>query len=472
MLGKPIQFLSMAAALIWASAQAAGGAIITNVLPVNVTPTSFSILWRAFNSTPSIAVYADAAGITNLSGQLGVEAFPLRTGNPELAAGYDRRQNQRALQRKTQSLGYVMIRVSGCRAETTYYYRLYCSQPGSEPVVYPASGPLPSVTTEKENSFVVDDELLVLDVPGFDSYGRIVTLSNANASYCLAGVVGDGDGTNQVFFNASELFQLGGGGNFSVPGSQTFTADVLGLYGRPETRVDFSLTFSANLVAAAGNRDSMRTDFLTVSLGSVAVQSGQATNVPVEFNSSADLAEVSFALDLPADRLTNLAWEELAPELEPASATVTPQGATTFILHLATRSGQSITGPRQVGQLAFSAPAGQHSAFVPLNPQPLTAGRTDTTLVTNLFSQQGRAVVIGAEPLLEAGLKPDGTRELTLYGNPPANYGIEYSTSMGSPIVWTWLPAVFPLTNLSLVVPGLDPAADLIFYRAAELHNP
>ena len=103
----------MAAALIWASAQAAGGAIITNVLPVNVTPTSFSILWRAFNSTPSIAVYADAAGITNLSGQLGVEAFPLRTGNPELAAGYDRRQNQRALQRKTQSLGYELIRVSG-----------------------------------------------------------------------------------------------------------------------------------------------------------------------------------------------------------------------------------------------------------------------------------------------------------------------------------------------------------------------
>ena len=194
--------------------------------------------------------------------------------------------------------------------------------------------------------------------------------------------------------------------------------------------------------------------------------------MPVEFNSSANLAEVSFALDLPANSLTNLVWEELAPELEPASATVTPQGATTCILHLATRSGQSIAGPMQVGQLAFNTAAGQHAAFVPLNPQPLAAGSTDTTLVTNLCSQAGRAVVIGAEPLLEAGLKLDGTRELTLYGNPPANYGIEYSTSMGSPIVWTWLPTVFPLTNLYLVVPGLDPAADLIFYRAAELHNP
>ena len=335
-------------------------------------------------------------------------------------------------------------------------------------MVYPDFGPLPSVTTEQENSFVVDDQLLVLDVPGFDSYGRIVTLSNANASYCLAGVIGDGAGTNQVFFNPSELFGLAGGGNFGAPGSQQFTADVLGLYGRPHTRVDFTLTFNTNLTAAAGNRDSMRTDFLTVSLGSIVVQISQTTNVPVQFNSSANLAEVSFALELPANSLSNLVWEGLAPEFDPASATVTPQGATTCLLHLATRSGQAVTGPRQVGQLAFTAIAA-HSAFVPLNPQPLTAARTDTTLVTNLFSQAGRAVEIGPEPLLEADLQPGGTRALTLYGNPPTTYGIEYATNLAPPMAWTRLPATFPLTTLTFLVPGVDPAADLIIYRALEL---
>jgi hypothetical protein len=215
----------------------------------------------------------------------------------------------------------------------------------------------------------------------------------------------------------------------------------------------------------------MRTDFLTVSLGSVVLQTGQTTNVPVQFDSSANLAEVSFALELPANSLSSLAWEGLAPEFDPASATVTAQGPTTCLLHLATRSGLAVTGPKQVGQLAFTA-AMQHSAFVPLNPQSLAAGRTDTTLVTNLFSQAGRAVVIGPEPLLEAGFKPGGTRELTLFGNPPATYGIEYSTNLAGTATWTRLPANYPLTTLSAPVSGLDPAANLIFYRAVELPAP
>jgi hypothetical protein len=163
-----------------------------------------------------------------------------------------------------------------------------------------------------------------------------------------------------------------------------------------------------------------------------------------------------------------LVWERLAPEFDPAFATVTPQGATTCLLHLATRSGQAVTCPRQVGQLAFTAIAA-HSAFVPLNPQPLAAARTDTTLVTNLFTQAGRAVEVGSEPLLEAGLQPDGSRALMLYGSPPTTYGIEYSTNLAPPMAWIRLPATFPLTTLSFLVPGLDPAADLIIYRAVEL---
>jgi hypothetical protein len=467
---KPFRPLLLAGLLVGLSG--AWADTLTNVLPVNVTPTSFSILWSGVSATPSIAVYADAAGRTNLSSQLGVEAFPLRTGNPALAAGYDRRQDQVTLQHKTQGLGYALLRVTGCQPGTTYYYRLSHSRPRSVPVLVPPSGALPGVTTEKENSFVVDDQLLVLDVPGFDSYGRIVTLSNANASYCLAGVVGDGAGTNQVFFNTSDLFLLAGGGNFSVPGPQQFTADVLGIYGYPHTRVDFSLNFTTNLTAAVGNQDSMHTDFLTVSLGSVVMQTGHTTNVWVQFASSANLSEVSFLVDLSGNSLTNLAWDSLAAEFDPASATVTPQGPTTCLLHLATRSGQFITGSRQIGQLAFSAIPGQHSAFVAVKPQPLTASRTDTTLVTNLFSQPGRAVVIGPEPLLDAGFALDGTRQLTLYGNPATTYGIDYLTSLASPTTWIRLPTQFPLTTLSAPVQGLEPAASPIFYRAVELPGP
>src|SRR6266849_2845117 len=57
--------------------------LITNVSTVNVTPTSFSVVWAtAPTLTPLISVYADPGGVTNLAGQLGVEYYPLHTGDP------------------------------------------------------------------------------------------------------------------------------------------------------------------------------------------------------------------------------------------------------------------------------------------------------------------------------------------------------------------------------------------------------
>lgn len=465
---------ALAGALLWLGASPLAAGLITNVLPVNVTPTSFSVLWKGVNASPAIAVYADPDGRTNLTSQLEVEFLPLRTGDTRPAAGYERRQNQMTLQRRAKNRGYMLARVSGCLPATTYYYSVSGLPVGSRVAVYPESGPLPSVTTEKENSFILDDQVLALDVPGFDSYGRIVTLSNANASYCLASVVGDGvANSNFVFFNASDLFLLAGGGNFGAVGAQRFTADVLGLYGWPDTKVDFTVTFGTNLNTAGDTRDSMHTDFVTVTLGSVAVQTGQSTNVTVQLDSSANLSEVSFSVDLPAQTLTNLAWDGLAAEIDPASVLVSPPVTnTTWTLRLATRAGQFITGPRQVGQLVFTAVPGQHSSFLPLAPQPLNAARTDSTLVTNLFSQAGRAVVVGPEALLDASLNPDGSRALTLYGNPPVTYGIECATNLTGSAVWTLLPTTFPLTSVSAPVPQVDQNASVIFYRAVELgHN-
>ena len=115
--------LAICCALVLSALSAAAGTI-TNVTAANVTPSSFSVFWRApADTTPSIAVFSDPGGTTNLAGQLGIEAFPLHTGSPDLPAGYERRLGRAALQRKTQSYG-LMMRVTGCRPETTYYYRV------------------------------------------------------------------------------------------------------------------------------------------------------------------------------------------------------------------------------------------------------------------------------------------------------------------------------------------------------------
>jgi hypothetical protein len=103
-----------------------------------------------------------------------------------------------------------------------------------------------------------------------------------------------------------------------------------------------------------------------------------------------------------------------------------------------------------------------------LTLRQITAARTGAVLLTNLFGQSGRVVVIGPEPLLEAGLAA-GARSLMLYGNPATTYALEYTTDLAAPAVWTRLPDAIAVTGLALPVNGLDPAPDRIFYRAAEL---
>jgi len=467
-LPSPSPRLLLAALLLAAWLPLARADLITNVMPVNVTPSSFSILWRAGASTPSMAVFADANGTTNLAGKLGIEAFPLHTGNPSLPAGYDRRQSQALLRQQTQGHGLMLMRVSGCRPGTTYYYRLTSTPAGLSPVVYPPSGPLPSVTTGLENSFVINDQQLIIDVPGLDTSGCIVTLSNAAAPFCLAAVVGDGAGTNQAFFNLNDLLAAAGAGNFTPLGSQLFAADILEANGQADTFGQVTVTFGANLTTAAGNGLATGYEFVLAGLGSAILQTGQSTNVVVSFDSSTNIVDLSLALDVPPGHLTNLVLQGLAPEIDPLSATVTLQGGERVLLHLATRSGQFMTGSEQVAQLAFTAIAGAHSAFVPLTLRQITATKAGAVLATNLLGQSGRAVVIGPEALLEGRLGARGARSLNLYAKPFASYALEYTTNFKAPVVWTLLPRPIATTSMLSLVSGLDARQNRIFYRAVE----
>ena len=70
--------------------RADGALILTNVFAVNITPGSFSLVGTA-SVTPTIFVYADSGGVSNLAGQVGIEFYPLHTGDPTLTNSYDRR---------------------------------------------------------------------------------------------------------------------------------------------------------------------------------------------------------------------------------------------------------------------------------------------------------------------------------------------------------------------------------------------
>src|SRR5687767_7275582 len=120
----------LALALALAPVPGALALSISNVTVVNVTPGSFSVIWRTSSGTePGIAVFADAAGTVSLAGELGIEAFPVHTGSPEAANNYLRRQSKGGLRAKTRSYGLTQVRVTRCLPDTTYYFRLTSSAP-------------------------------------------------------------------------------------------------------------------------------------------------------------------------------------------------------------------------------------------------------------------------------------------------------------------------------------------------------
>lgn len=449
------------AVLLLLGAHAGQAASITNVAAVNVTPGSFTILCRS--SFPvSIAIFSDANGSTNLSGQLGIESYPLHTGNPDVPSGYSRRQSQAQLRQRTQALGFSLIRVTGCQPSTTYYYQLSSSQPS----VYPASGALPSVTTEQENAFVVDDQQLILDIPGLDNMGRVVTLTHTNASYPISAVIGDGVGTNQVFFNLNDLFHLATHRNILPTDPQTFDVNVLGPSGA-DVHAQFTVAFSPNFRSGQANVSSIGSEFFVLGIGSAVVQTGKGTNVPVRINSSSGLASVDVTLQVAPGHLSGLNLGSLAPEIDPVSVKVTIQSASNVVLHLPARAGQLISGNTEVARLAFNATAGQRSSFLPLTVKDVAAARPGNTLMTNLTLSSGRVVIVGSESLLEAQSAANGSRTMTLYANPNLAYALEYTTNMGPGAVWKRLP---PMGVTSLVTPvsGLDGPVSPIFYRAVE----
>ncbi len=441
-------------------------ATITNVSVVNVTPTGFSILWRtAANSTPSVEVFTSSAGTNSLAGQLAIEAFPLHTGNPDAATPYDRRLSLALVRQKTAGAGLMLVKVLGCRPGTSYFYRLSSTPPAGAIATYPESGLLPSVTTERENSFVMDDQQLIIDVPGVDTMGRVVTLTHSNANFAIAAVVGDGVGTNQVFFNANDLFALSGTGNIAPSGPQVFTAKVLGP-NSGETVAQFFLSFSNALQVGRANFNSIGTEFLALSLGSTVLRTGQTSSVPIGFSSSVGLSDFSIELGLKADYLTNLTLLGAASEIDPATISFSPQTNGVTLLKFKTLGGQLLLGTKSIGQFGFTSIPGKPSAFVPLKIQQMVVRKPDNSVVGNLTAQSGRAVLIGNESLLEMTYT-NGSRGLMLYAKPNSAYALEYATNLSNPTIWMRLPPVI-VTSMVTPLSGVSLPQGQLYYRALE----
>ena len=458
--GHPVTWVLVLAALLGAGRS---GAAITNVAVVNITPSCFSVVWAGpASGTPAISVFTDSAGATNLAGEVGIEFFPSHTGDPGSANPYQRRLDQAQLRQKSLSRGLFHVRISGCRPETTYYYRLQTtSLGGQEGVVWPAVGPLPTVKTASENAFVVQSHQLIFNLPGLDPTGSIVILSNSNTPSLLAAVAGDGVSSNQVYFSLSDLIAATGNTNYVPVGAQEFTASVLASSSNVLAQT-YSLGFTTDWLIGQANLVELG-NYMVLGIGAASLRAGESVSLPITLNASS-ITNVAFLLDLPTDRFRSLSLQAVSPLSY--SASLQPISSNTVRVELAALPGQTLQGNRQVALLNFVTASNQSSAFVPVSPRALRGLNFDGTPVNVLAARAGRLVIVGEEPLLEALRASGGNRSLALYGKPWASYAIEYTTDLSNP-AWIHLLRT-PMTNLVQVFSGLDTNPALILYRAYE----
>jgi hypothetical protein len=445
---------------------AAAQITISNVATVNVTPSSFSVVWSVSATArgsliPSLSVFADAGGATNLAGQVGLEYYPLNSGAPTATNAYQERLSQAYLRQQSQSLGLVQVRVSGCSPNTAYYYQVRENSTNGQQAVWPPSAPLPAVTTAQENGFVLQSLQLLITLPPANQPGSIVMLSNTNTPSLLAAVIGDGAGSNQVYFSLNDLIAATGNTNFAPVGNQQFTGTVLGAGSNAAPQI-YSLLFGTNFTVGQGAQFTVG-QFLGMNVGSAAVQSGHSGSLPIGLVYGTGVTNLSFNLTLPTNAFSALSIQALSPQLN--SAVLQPLASNLVSVTLATPPGQSLQGAQPLAQLNFTVGSNQPSAFVNVAAQSLRVANADGTLTTNVSAQAGQLVLVGNQPLLQTMLGPNATRSLALYGIPWDSYELQYSTNIGNPAAWTDLMRV-PLTNIVQIFTGLDTHPAAIFYRA------
>ena len=448
---------------------ACAGIVLTNVATVNVTPSGFSVVGAVLPATgpavtAAISVYTDSGGTTSLAGQVGVELYPLNSGNPGATNDYDRQQSMAALRQDTMALGLVHVRVSDCAPGTTYYYRLTVSNTNGQSAQWPPAS-LAAVTTPAANAFAAQSDELFVTLNDSHAAGAILTLVNTNTGTTLAAVVGDGAPANQAFFSLSDLINAGGGGGakFAPVGNEEFAASLLGAGAAGFTQ-DYALVFSNNFIVSQSGQFAVGQYSAVVAFGQDAQLAGGSGSVALSINTGGPLANGSFLVNVPTNLFSSLSVQSESALIGSITMQIVSSNMLLFNFHAV--NGEDLKGSEEIAQLNYTTVAGQDSRFLGLVPQAMHGTNSDFSLV-NMLAQPGRIVIVGPQPLVDTAYQ-NGARNLVLYGLPSETYQIQSSTNLRSAANWMNLAQV-TLATISSTLSNLDASPSSIFYRAYEI---
>jgi hypothetical protein len=203
-------------------------------------------------------------------------------------------------------------------------------------------------------------------------------------------------------------------------------------------------------------------DYLQLNIGSTNVQGGQAAGVPISLSSSGGVTNLTFAMQVPENVLSNFTVSAIAPQIASAGL---QDFKTNIAVSVITAPGQTLSGSQSILQLNFIAGTNPPSAFIPLIASTIAALKPSGSPYVNYITQQGVVAVVEDRPLLSAALSTNLQHTLVLYGNPGVSYQLQYATNLFNP---NWQPvSEYPQIN-GVVTINLVPTNAMVFYRLQE----
>jgi hypothetical protein len=205
-------------------------------------------------------------------------------------------------------------------------------------------------------------------------------------------------------------------------------------------------------------------DYIEITVGSATVYAGESNSVPVEFFTSARLTNMQCEIRFDGARLSDLGVQALAPLV--ATPSLTMLDANSAALTFAAMPGQFMQGTQQLARLTFTAVPGQLSAFMPLDITAMSSARMVAGLAPTPLTRDGRLVLIGTQPLVEARFTGNNVRQVVIYGRTNVNYTLQQATNLVS-APWT-TRGIYSLTDRSRVINVGTTTSRAIYYRTRE----
>jgi len=235
---------------MFAVAAASGAVDISDVQATNVGTTSFTMVWTTSEvSTPGLVVFSDSGGVSSITSTLGLDYYPIASGNPAVVNDRSARDGRRVLELLSINRQVVSVRVTGLTPGTSYYVR---------PRTFGVGGidngssvvPLKQVTTALFTSFPVDARLVRVRFPAFTPTGMIALVQGPAGTMPLSSIIGDSAPADSAMFPLANVLDTATGTSALYAAPQSIVIRVLGA-GAPVGTFTKSIAFGAVFNVAA-----------------------------------------------------------------------------------------------------------------------------------------------------------------------------------------------------------------------------